>query len=228
MKKIRVILVLLFVLCAFQVRLEAALEKSLTYHSYANESETGEVIAETLIKIKETSSGQTVLSRQKQADHCMINDEFILDEENSLESWTRICLEEDTEHTSKRKGNVLVIKGKLKGKNIDKELELGERSLHIYPKYSLTKFVLSDMQEMRFWSLRRDKMSKLLMRAVKKGIETIKVNGKEVEVIKVYYTITRKLREKSFHHNYYYRKSDGLFIKKEEKNGRIEELVKEK
>ena len=63
------------------------------------------------------------------------------------------------------------------------------------------------------------------MKAVKKGVKTIIVNGKEVEAIKVYYSITGKLREKHYNHNYYYRKSDGLFIKKEDPSGRIEELV---
>ena len=71
-------------------------------------------------------------------------------------------------------------------------------------------------------------MSKLPMRAVKKGTKIIVVNGKEVEAIMVYYSITGKLRGKYYNRNYYYRKSDGLFIKKEWPGGRIEELVSEK
>jgi hypothetical protein len=87
---------------------------------------------------------------------------------------------------------------------------------------------LSDMPKMKFWTLRRDSLKKLPMQAKKKGVETILVNGKEVEAIKVYYSITGKLREKQYHHYYYYRKSDGMLLKREEQNGRIEELVKEK
>ena len=61
---------------------------------------------------------------------------------------------------------------------------------------------------------RRDKMTRLPMQAINKGEETISVNGKKVDVIKVYYSITGKFREKHFNHDYYYRKSDGVFMKK--------------
>ena len=84
------------------------------------------------------------------------------------------------------------------------------------------------MQQMKFWSLRRDTMTKLPMQAIRKGVETVMINGKEVEAIKIYYSITGKLRERHFNHNYYFRKSDGLFLKKEEHKGRIEVLVREK
>ncbi len=65
------------------------------------------------------------------------------------------------------------------------------------------------------------------MQAINKGTKTIVVNGEEVEAIKVYYSITGKLRQKHHNFNYYYRKSDGLLIKKEWPKGEIEDLVKE-
>ena len=66
------------------------------------------------------------------------------------------------------------------------------------------------------------------MRAINKGTKTIVVNGEDVEAIMVYYSITGKLREKHHNFNYYYRKSDGVLIKKEWPSGKIEELVSEK
>ena len=157
----------------------------------------------------------------------MVNDEFILDGDYSLKSCKRVCPEGDTNLLSVRDGEVLVVKGKLKGKEIDKQIKLGHKPLYIYPKYNLAKFALSDMTRLKFWTLRRDEMSKLPMQAIKKGTVTVTVNGKEVEAIKVYYSITGKMRKKYYNHNYYYRKSDGLFVKKEWSKGKIEKLVKE-
>jgi len=218
------------VLCAlftFHTHLSSASKSALLYYSYASEDAKEEAIAETIVTFRDLRENQTQLNRQKQVKNCMIDDEFILDKEYSLISWRRRCHEDDTDFTTTRKGSTLVVKGKLNGELIDKELELGNQALHIYPKYSLTKFVMSNMQKMKFWTLRRDKMTKLPMQAIKKGVGIIHVNGKEVEAIKVYYSITGKLREKHFNHNYYYRKSDGVFLKKEEPKGRVEELVKE-
>lgn len=227
MKKFLLLLSVLLFLMSPRVGYSVASEMSLIYHEYINENTTDKTTGETFITIKEISDVQTVIYRQKQFEHCTVKDKFILDREYSLESWTRICVEEDTEYTSVRDGNILVIKGKLKGEVIDKKIELGTKALHIYPKYSLSKFALSGMPKMKLWSLRRDRMTKLPMQAIRKGVEKIMINGKEVEVIKVYYSITGKLREKHFNHNYYFRRSDGLFLKKEENNGKVEVLVKE-
>jgi hypothetical protein len=83
------------------------------------------------------------------------------------------------------------------------------------------------MPEMKFWTLRRDEMSKIPMQAKKKGTKIITVNGKEVEAVEVYYSITGKLREKHYNHTSFYRKSDGLFIKKVISESKGEDLVKE-
>jgi len=227
LKNIITIFSALFLLISSKPGLLSASVVSLTYHAYSNENTIDKVIGETFVTIKDISDDQTVFNRQKQTKNCMIKDEFILDGEYSLKSWTRICVEGDTEYTSVRKGGVLAVQGRKNGEIIDKEIELGDKALHIYPKYSLSKFALSGMPQMKFWALRRDKMTKHPMQAIRKGIETITINDKEVEAIKVYYSITGKLREKHFNHNYYFRKSDGQFLKKEENNGRVEVLVLE-
>jgi hypothetical protein len=227
MKKIFIILGMLMAGCIFVADCSAAHAKSLVYHAYAREGDDN-VVGETFIETKELEDNQTSISRKKQVINCEINDEFIVDRDLSLISWRRVCSEDDTDYTSVREGDVLVVQGKINGEAIDKEIELGRKALHIYPKYTLSKFALSGTPKMKLWTMRRDEMKKLPMQAVNKGVKTIVVNGKEVEAIKVYYSITGKLREKYFNHNYYFRKSDGMFIKKEESNGRIEELVKEK
>lgn len=227
MKKTVFILAALFLVCIFKVDLTCASEGSFVYHTYAREGRGEAVIAETRIQLKELSDGQTSISRQKQGEEqCVTNETLILNRDYATESWQKAC-GEGTSFSSVRRGDTLTVTGRLKGQVIYKKIGLGSKVLYVYPKYSLSKFAMSGMPKMKFWTLRRDKMSKLPMRAVNKGTKTIVVNGKEVEAIMVYYSITGKLREKHYNHNYYYRKSDGVFLKKEEPKGKIEELVKE-
>jgi len=211
----------------FVSNLYAASKKSLVYNSFKQEGDR-DVIAETLVTYEDSADQQTIVSRQKQTKACLMDDKFILDDNYDLLKWRRICLEQGTDYSVERQGNVLVVTGMFKGRPIKKNISVEGKEVHIYPKYSLGKFALSDQKEMKLWSIRRDKISRLPMRARNDGEETIVLNGKKVKTIKVYYTIMGKLRERHFNHNYYYRKSDGLFLKKEEVKGRIEELIQEK
>jgi len=226
MKRIIYIFGVLLLLSSLSAVLSIASDESLIYHAYSNEAST-EVIAKTTITTKQISDDQTVINRQKQSKNCMVEDEFVLDREYSLERWTRVCLEDDTEYTAERKGEFLIIQGKVKGEVVNKKLEIGRKALYVYPKYNLSKFALSGMPKMKFWTIRRDQLTKLPMQATRKGVEMVIINGEEVEAIKVYYSIASKIREKFYNHNYYYRTTDGLFIKKEEPGGRIEKLVSE-
>ncbi len=227
MKKLYILFLLMGLLSFSTMGRAAITEKLLTYQSYPSEEALDQVLGKITVKMKNISKDQTTIVRQKEVEDKVINDEFVLDKDYSLKAWTRTSEEEDTDFSSERVGDKLVIKGKINGEMIDKEIVLGSKLLYIYPKYSLSKFAMSNLGKIKFWTLRRDKMEKLLMKARKEGEETIVVNGRDVDVIKVYYAITGKLREKHYNHNYYYRKSDGLFVKKEDNKGRIEELVKE-
>lgn len=204
-----------------------AKERSLTYALYSSEEEKDSAIAKTFVTFKDLPNDQTEIHRQKQTEACLIDDTFVLDQNSSLVKWIRVCEEEGTNIVAQVTKDSLLVLGKFKGKNIRKRHRLENKLLQIYPKYSLGQFAMSGEKRMKLWTLRRDMFTKLPMQAINKGEEIILVNGKKVEVIKVYYSIVGKLREKHFNHNYYYRKSDGLFLKKEESKGRIEELVKE-
>ena len=227
MRKISYLLAILMTWCVFKVGILDASEKTLTYHSFADENTSGAVIAEVLTKYRKASDGQTVLTRQKQFEQCLTKDEFTLDKDYALVQWARTCPEEETDFTAKREGAVLIVQGQLKGKPVNKNIDLGLKPLYVYPEYNLTRFVLSDMRKIEFWTLRRDELDKLPMQARKEGEETIVVNGKEIEAVKVYYSIVGKLREKYYYRYCYYRKSDGAYIKQVEPKGRTEMLIKE-
>ncbi len=223
----RIFLGVLVFLLSYNLSEVRAENRSLTYHSYASEESKNAVIAETFVTMKDLQDGLTEINRQKQTKACLIDDTFILDQNSSLVKWIRICKDEGTNIVAEVTKDSLLILGKFKGKNIRKRHRLENKSLQIYPKYSLSQFAMSGEKRMKLWTLRRDMFTKLPMQVINKGEKMILVNGKNVEVIKIYYSIVGKLREKHFNHNYYYRKLDGLFLKKEESKGRIEELVKE-
>lgn len=224
MKKILTSAGSLLLLFAFTADLTAAgKEQNLVYSSFKNENSRAKILYETLVTYKELPDQQTAVNRKKED----VTDEFILDQDYDLVQWRRVTAEERTDFTVKREGDTLVVTGTFKGRPIKKKIPVEGKEVHIYPNYSLGKFALSGQKSMKLWSLRRDEMTKLPMTVRNDGEETIKVNGKDVKAIKVYYTIEGKLREKHFNHTYYFRKSDGLFIKKEEVKGEIEELVKE-
>ena len=227
MRKIFYLLVMLVVLDIFNTRILSATVMTATYQEFEDEHSVGQAIGETVITFEDISDNEAILNRQKQYERCLTHDNFVLDRDYAVTKWTRVCPEEGTDFTAEREGNVLKIQGKQEGAIVDKEIELGFKPIYIYPKYSLSKFALSGMREMEFWTLRRDKLSKLPMRARKEGVETIVLNGKEVEAIKVFYSIEGKLREKQYYRYYFFRKSDGMYIKKIEPKGKIELLIKE-
>lgn len=224
MKNILVSTAALLLVCALTVTGHADKDgQNLVYDSYKNENARDKILYSTTVTYKELPDQQTAVNRIK----LDVTDEFILDKDYDLAQWRRISAEERTDFTAKREGDTLVVTGTFKGRPIKKKIPVEGKEVHIYPNYSLGKFALSGQKSMKLWSLRRDEMTLLPMTARNDGEETIKVNGKDVKAVKIYYTIEGKLREKHFNHTYYYRKPDGVFIKKKEVKGEIEELVKE-
>jgi len=227
MRKTLILIIFLISFCTVDTICVSAKERNLTYHSFASK-DSKEVIAVTTIKMKDLDNGGLSIIRNKQSDSCMVEDEFILDNKYDLQTWNRTCYELGTNFSAVRSGELLFIRGQFKGEAIEREIELGQKSLYIYPKFSLSKLALSNVPKLEFWAMRRDKLKKLPMRAIHKGEGVVIINGKEINAVKIYYHIVGKLREKYYNHNYYFRKSDGLFIKKREQDGRIQILVNEK
>lgn len=193
-----------------------ASQKSLIYKSY--KEETGEILERSYVEIEGLSSGKKMFKRKIEGDDYTKNEQFVLGVDYQTQSWKATILDEDTDYAGEKKGNKLFIKGKLKGEALDKRIELDDKPFYYTPKFNLTKFVLSDIKALKFWMLRKDKLTKYLMQAEKRGEETIVVNGKEIDVIKVYYSATG-MGEKFYKRIYFFRKSDGLFVKKEVPDG---------
>ena len=203
----------------------SAAGKSFVYQAHTPEGMEKE-FDRTQIEIR-GKDDSTLIKRSKNTGTCEIVDEFLLDKDRSLISWKRACTEEGTDFTALREGDRLVIKGTFNGEQVDKQFDLGGKYLHIYPKYSLDKFAFSGLKSLKFWSIRRDELTLVPMKAEVKGLETIEINGKIEKAVRVYYAIDNKLKERFFNHEYFFRASDGVFLKKVQQDGEVEILIQE-
>jgi len=225
MKKILIVTSILSII--FSASSLYAADKTLVYHSF--DKATGKVIGEVEVQIKDIGDGKKEFVRKAEGEKGEIVDKIILDSEYEAVSWERSYPKDGTQYLAENKGRVLAINGKFENKDIKKNVKIKKNPFYIIPKLSLTKFALvPGINKLKFSIPRRNKLTKMMvMKAEKKGVETITVNGKNVEAIRIYYSATG-MREKYYSRDYYFRKSDGIFVKKVEPDGSIEELVSEK
>lgn len=201
-------------------------KKEFTYKTY--KAKSGRELNNFSVEIKKLRGGKKEFVRKFDGDSHIVDEQFVLDKNYETQSFMASHPDEGTDYAGERSGNELIITGKLKGEEIEKTIAFDNRPFYYTPKFNLTGFILSDKENIEFWMLRKDKLSKYLMKAKKVGEETIEVNGKEIDVVKIYYSATGA-GEKFYKRYYYYRKRDGLFIKKESPNGKasVAELIRE-
>ena len=141
-------------------------------------------------------------------------------------SWEVVDEREDIHYQGKRNGGRLVLAGRRKGKPFNKKLVIDHNPFYVNPKWSLAQFVLSEDKSIVFWGLRSDILETCLMRAVKKGEEEVNIMGNDVAVIRVDWT-TKGIGRLFFNRTYWFRKSDGLYIKQRGSNQKTRVLVEE-
>lgn len=195
-----------------------------TYSYKKHKPRMKKVVNEFELKVEPLSDGKIKYNRILKGKRYTQEEEFILDENYETISWSTKREKEDTDYSGVKEGNIITLKGKLEGEDISKTIELDDQPFYFTPKFNLTKFILSDQQHIEFWMLRKDKLTKYLMEATKKGETTIEVDGQEVEAIKIRYAATGK-GAKYYKRTYFYRKSDGMFIKRKALDGAITELL---
>jgi len=229
MENCKKILSVLFVAVGIMASFEGsdcfASEQLLVYKFY--KEHINDVAHTSTVRIQDLPLGQKRFKQWTEGNDVIINDEFILDKDYMTDVWKRSRSDEDTDYTGEKKEHTLFIKGKLKGKNIDLRIDLDDKPFYNLPQFNLTKFVLSNAQNIEFWMLRKDRLIKRLMQAKKRGEETILVNGKKTDVIRVFYS-DFGVREKYHRRILYFRKTDGLFVKKRTSRGLMADLVSEK
>ena len=84
--------------------------------------------------------------------------------------------------------------------------------------YSLRGFLQSEQQQVRFWTIRLDELEPVKLKAAKMGTETVETPAGRFEARKVEIRLDSWLSF-AWHGTYWYRKSDGLFLKYSGVNG---------
>ena len=177
------------------------------------------------LKVAHLDNGQKKFTRKFTSKKYNKDEEFVLDEDFQTVEWMTKRTDQETDYTGSKDGRKLMLKGVLKGESINKTIELeDDNPFYFTPKFNLQKFIMSDDEKIEFWMLRKDKLTPAPMQATKVGVKKITVDGKEVEAVKVKYSAAGKYA-KYYRRTYYYRKSDGVFIKRKAPDGSVTELI---
>jgi len=216
MKWIAIALVLLF------MSISAFAEQKLFYKTYKEKSR--EVVDETSFHIGDLTDGKIVVQwkSQETGDEA----EYALNTDYATQSWKVVSTKEGNDYAGERKGDQLLIKGKHKGKEIDKKIKINDRDFFFHPSLGLSGFARSGKESLEFWVLRPDKLKGYKMKAKRLDEETITLNGIEVETVSVKWGLTGLL-SKFVNQTSWYRKSDGVFVRSSAFRGTFMELVNE-
>jgi len=199
-------------------------EREFFYRTY--DEKTGEAVNTFSITVEDMQEGERIVYWKKKEGKYLTIEEYILDAEYATKSWKVKRPSDQTFYVGQRKGNVLILNGKLKGKPLNKQIKIDEKPFYYNPKLGLRKFVLSRKPSAQFWALRNDDVTEYLMEAQNKGPETIKISGQNIEAIRVHWTLP-DFRSAFFKRVYWFRESDGYYIRQKASKNQIRELVKE-
>ncbi|MDP8204299.1 MAG: hypothetical protein P9L95_07200 [Candidatus Tenebribacter mawsonii] len=120
--------------------------------------------------------------------------------------------------TATKDGKNVILKGILGEKNIDTIVKLDDDPWKQSMSYSLSEFALSEEEKIEYWIIRLDKFKGVKMQAEKAGTDDITIDDILYHTIKVKISAAG-LRSKFWSGNYWFRISDGLFLKYEGWNG---------
>ncbi|MFH1045558.1 MAG: hypothetical protein V1727_01160 [Candidatus Omnitrophota bacterium] len=192
-------------------------QKTFVYEYYHGNSLT-ELTEKQTVQVEDLASGQKQVRFQALASDYTHTEEYLLGPTGETEKWKVSRPDEGANYSGEKKDNQLLIDGLFKGKTVHATIKLDTLPFYFEPKFNLTTFVLSELEKTKFLILRGDALTTLLMQAKKQGEETLTIQGQEIAVIKVYYAATG-LGEKYYKRLLYFRKSDGMLVKKEDPAG---------
>ena len=115
-------------------------------------------------------------------------------------------------------GRNVILKGISGEKIINTIIKLDESPWKQSMSYSLSEFALGKKEKIEYWIIRLDKFKGEKMQAEKAGAEGITIKGTQYNTVKVKISAAG-LRSKFWSGNYWFRSSDGLFLKYEGWNG---------
>lgn len=117
-----------------------------------------------------------------------------------------------------KNGNEIILYGKNGKIFIDKTVEIDDSPWKQSMSYSLSEFALSNKDHLEFWIIRLDKFEAIKMKAEKEELEEITIVNEQYLAVKVKISATG-FRSAFWHGYYWFRNSDGLFLRYKGLNG---------
>ncbi|MGD2086735.1 MAG: hypothetical protein PVH61_11160 [Candidatus Aminicenantes bacterium] len=170
--------------------------------------------------IETTPSGYTVNLKSEIGD-TIIKQTFELDTRLSTRTWAYENSKENRKITAFREGNKIFLTGQTRGEPIEKTFKINELPWNQTFNIGLERFVVSSEKSTIFWSIGTrgpGNMKITRFKVKKKKIEPITIKGKEVEAVYITISLTGLLSI-FWTGKYWYRKSDGVFLRYKGKSG---------
>lgn len=191
--------------------------KSVIAQTIEYSETTGKEEQRLKVQITSLSNGKEIIftDANTYAHHVFVPD-------GSTQSWTHRDKKEQHEFKAVRKGNLIEINGIFKGKPIGKTVKVDEKPWINKLDHGLSAWAVTDTEETEliFWTLKLSSdLDPILFRAEKEGQETIYIENKTFEAIKVKISLDGLLLSKLWSAHCWYEANSGLFLKFEGTQG---------
>lgn len=139
-------------------------------------------------------------------------DQTEMDKNLATRSWQVKDQHKKTDLRIERRVDRLHLTGSFKGKRIDRWKDIDEAPWFQTMSVSFRPFLNSSEETIRFWIVRPDNLGIHKLKAVKKGIEELTIQGKQIKTQKLELRLTG-LAAPFWKANYWFREGDNLFLR---------------
>ena len=178
------------------------------------------------IQIGDLQKGQRVVQWREEEDGFVKYEEYVLDDSWATLQWHVSDAKNKTDYEGRREGKHLILEGMFLGRRIEKKIPIGKEPFYFNPKLGLRSFVESDRKKQEFWAIRHDTLGEFKMVAKKEKREWIEVSGQKFEAERIFWHAKVDFA-KLFKRTYWFRVSDGVYIKQEGSSNRTRVFVKQ-
>lgn len=223
-------LLILIILISLDVTLSHAkniFEYQTYYESKGERIKNSKPVDSFSIMIGELKDNRRTVTWSKQEGKEYNDESYQLDQEWATLQWEVVDSKESLNYSATRDGNTLLLDGVVKNKEFKKEIIIDEDPFYYNPKLGLRHLVDSKSESMTFWAMRHDNLDAYKMKAIKKGKETIKVNGRDVEAVRIEWSAVNGF-SKYFTRTYWFRCSDGNYVKQKVSGSKVRGLMNER
>jgi len=179
---------------------------------YETISHTGKPINTSYIEIKKEANVTNATWCEKENTRATREEFYNFDNLSKIKEWVIHCPKEETNYSGKKENGKVTIQGTFQGKILHKVINIPDEEFFANPKIDMMAFAQSHKNHINFWTIRKDTLEKHKMTAIHKGIEIIDINGVEVKANKIYWK-AKFIPDVFFNRTYWFRHSDGIYIK---------------